>query len=73
MMNKETVALTALPRELAALTGMQSPSYRQLWNLTVDGHLPAQQVNGRYQIRRVDLPAIAAALGMSPASRAVSA
>lgn len=59
------VALTALPRELTALTGKQAPSYRRLWTLTVDGCLPAEQVNGRYQVRRVDLPGIAALLGLT--------
>ncbi len=61
----ETVALTALPRELTALTGKQAPSYRKLWSLTVDGRLPAEQINGRYQVRRADLPGIAAMLGLS--------
>ena len=62
--NPETVALTSLPRELAALTGKPVPNYRKLWSLTVDGRLPAEQVNGRYQVRRVDLPSIAALLGL---------
>ena len=61
----ELVALTALPRELKALTGTEAPTYRRLWTLTVDGRIPAEQVNGRYQVRRADLPDIAAALGMT--------
>ena len=65
--NPEMMALTALPRELTALTGKQAPSYRKLWSLTVDGRIPADQVNGRYQVRRADLPAIATALGLAVA------
>ena len=63
-MNQEMVALTALPRELTALTGQQAPSYRALWTAVVDGHLPAEQVNRRYHVRRADLPAIAVKLGL---------
>ena len=46
MSNK--VPLTALSRELAALTGGPVPSYRALWTKIVNGELPAEQVNGRY-------------------------
>ena len=60
----ELVALTALPRELKALTGAEAPTYRRLWTLTVDGRIPAEQINGRYQVRRADLPDIASTLGM---------
>lgn len=67
------VALTALPRELTALTGKQAPSYRKLWSLIVDGRVSANQVNGRYQVPRTDLPAIAVLLGLTaPEDNAVS-
>ena len=73
--NPEMVALTALPRELAALTGQPVPSYRKLWTMVVDGRLSATQVNGRYQVDRAGLPAICAVLGLplkaaAPAPRA---
>lgn len=67
MTHLEMVALTALPRELVALTGGEVPSYRKLWTMVVDGRLPAEQVNGRYQVRRSDIPEIAAKLGLIPA------
>ena len=70
MTNEEMVALSALPRELSAFTGQQAPNYRKMWTLVVDGLLPAMQVNGRYHVRRADLPAIAATLGLSPAEHA---
>jgi hypothetical protein len=63
MLNQEKVALTKLPRELVTLTGT-SPSYRQLWCLTVDGIIPAEQVNGRWHVARADVPAIATMLGL---------
>ena len=63
MRNQERVALTSLPRELASLTGT-SPSYRQLWSLTVDGAIPAEQANGRWHVARADIPAIATMLGL---------
>ena len=64
MKKLETVALTSLPRELAALTGSDVPSYRKFWQMVVDGHLPAVQVNGRYRVSLTDYPAIIAALGL---------
>jgi hypothetical protein len=63
MLNQEKVPLTKLPRELAALTG-SSPGYRQLWGMTVDGAIPAEQVNGRWHVARADVPAIATILGL---------
>lgn len=63
------IPLPALSRELTALTGKQSPSYRQLWTLTVDGRIPAEQRNGRYQVMRTDLPGIAASLGLTTPDR----
>lgn len=73
MANPDTLGLAALPRELSALTGKPSPSYRQLYNMTLNGRLPAEQVNGRYQPRRADLPAIAISLGLMPADNLVAA
>jgi len=63
------VPLTALSRELTTFAGKQAPSYRKLWTLTVDGRIPAEQMNGRYQVRRTDLPGIAALLGLTTSER----
>lgn len=73
MANPDVLGLAALPRELSALTGKPSPSYRQLYNMTLDGRLPAEQVNGRYQLRRTDLPAIAVSLGLMPDNNLIAA
>jgi hypothetical protein len=69
MTKSEMVALPALPRELTAYAGRQAPTYRKLWSMTVDGLIPAEQINGRYQVRRADLPEIAAALGLTIQAR----
>jgi hypothetical protein len=61
--NQEKIALTRLSSELVALTGT-SPTYKQPWNLTVDGSIPAKQVNGRWHVARDDVPAIATKLGL---------
>ena len=69
--DNETVALTALPRELKAYSGQDTPGgYRKLWGLVVNGQVPAEQVNGRYRIRRAELPSIATTLGLSPTTAA---
>lgn len=61
----ERIALVSVPRELKALTGGISPTYRQIWQAAADGDLPAEQINGRWYIKRADLPAIAKLLGLS--------
>jgi hypothetical protein len=70
---KESEPLSKLSRELQAFTGKPAPGYRALYNHVLDGRLPAEQVNGRWYWHRIDLPAIAAALGLAapidPASK----
>ncbi len=65
--------LTPLPRlaaKLRDLTGAPPPSYRMLYMAVVDGRLPSVQQNGRYFVQDSDLPAVAAALGLTiPPSR----
>ena len=64
MTNIEMVALAALPRELADLIEGQPPSYRRLYNMVLDARIPATLDNGRWTVRRIDLPAIVATLGL---------
>jgi hypothetical protein len=66
-MTTDEFALSLLPRELAAYTGRPTPSYRDLYMRVVDGRLPAHQTNGRWFIRRTDLPVIAEATGLASA------
>jgi hypothetical protein len=56
---------TDLSRELAALTGNSGPGHRKLWGLIVDGKIPAERENGRWFVRRSDLPAVAQILGLT--------
>ena len=56
--------LTLLPAALMAHTGRRSPNYRKLWLLAVEGGMPAEQVGGRWYVRRDAVPAIARVLGM---------
>ena len=41
-------------------------TYQAMWRAVANGRLPAQQVSGRYRVRRSDLPAYAAFLGLVP-------
>ncbi len=58
------VLLPAVSRELRPLVEGLPPSYRAIWNLVVDGRLPAEQVNRQYKIKRSDLPLIPPLLGL---------
>ncbi len=44
------VALTVGSREISAITGKPAPSYRELWELVVDGKLSAVQQKGRWYL-----------------------
>ena len=61
----DTIPLTQLPRELSAQFA-RSPGYRKLYTRILDGTLPAHQDGSRWLVRREDIPAIAAALGLAP-------
>ncbi len=58
------VPLPAVSRELRGLVEGLPPSYRAVWNLVVDGRLPATQINRQYRIERADLPLIPPLLGL---------
>ncbi len=60
----EWLQLAALPRELSGLIEGHPPSYRRVYNMVLDARIPATLVNGRWTVRRDDLPAIAATLGL---------
>lgn len=72
-MNPARIPLTRLSPELATLTGQPAPTYRRLADLVRDGRLPeiVHDDNGRYYALRVDLPRIAATLGLT--SEAIAA
>ena len=61
----QTIPLSLTSRELARRFGGSAPAYRRLYELVLDGKLPAEQVNGRWFVDEADLPAIAATLGLT--------
>jgi hypothetical protein len=64
----DRIPLTELPHELTTLTGQKSPRYRRLYELVLDGVLPAERINGRLFVRPANVPAIAETLGMTVAA-----
>jgi hypothetical protein len=62
------IPLSQLARRLAALPGVRTPppSYRELYNLVVDGTLAeAEYRTGRWYFAEDQLPAIALKLGLA--------
>ena len=60
------IPLPNLSVELLALTGDRGPGYRKLLELALDGVIPTVQRKNRRYVAEADLPAIAAALGLTP-------
>lgn len=60
------IPLPKLAGKLRELTGKDAPSYVKLYHLLLDGRLPSETRNGRYFIRDTDLPAVMAAIGLTP-------
>jgi hypothetical protein len=59
---------TPLPRlgaKLREQTGQPGPGYRKLYLLALDGSLPVQTKNGRLFVLDVDMPKVAALLGLT--------
>ena len=68
---RHLIALTELPAALAAHTGNmgEGPSYRRLYNLILDGVIPADRINGKLYVNVDLLPQIAARVGMLSARK----
>ncbi len=63
----ERIALPHAPRELGLVVGdAGAVSYRQFYAAVLDGRVPARMDNGRWSVRRGDLPQIAEAFGLTP-------
>lgn len=66
------IALADAPRELKKRHGVNI-SYRKLYTAVLDGRVPAERGdNGRWTLQKVDLPAIAEALGVPSRSEAAA-
>lgn len=63
------LALTLLSLELNALPGAvgNSPGYRKLYMMALDGRLRTVIINGRHFVPKADVPEIGRMLGMLPA------
>jgi hypothetical protein len=69
MSDGDKIQLAFLVRELAPLTDQRLPKNRKLWEMIVDGDIPAEQVGGRWFIKRADLPAIVEILRRAETAR----
>ncbi len=56
--------------KLLELYGNSGTGYRKFYALALDGRIPVVRVNGRLFVDETDMPLIAEALGVAPASRA---
>lgn len=67
-MMPDLIPLPLVIRELRALTGqLPRGGYRSLYAKVLSMQVPAEQIGGRWHIRREDLPAVAERLGLVPA------
>ena len=59
-MHDRSFSISLLTRKLTELAdGRPVPTHRKIYELVLDGDIPARQVNGRWRIEPADLPAIA--------------
>ncbi len=66
----ELIGLSRVPREIQEITtdGSTAP-YRKIYNSVLDGDVPAEQVRGRWYVRRNNLKRVASALGLQVSDR----
>ena len=67
MSTQNCIPLSRLSLELSDRYG-NTPGYRKLYSMAQDGRLRTEMVNGRHYVPKTSLPAIAADLGLAPAS-----
>ena len=71
-MNEQLTPLPDLSAKLRTLTGYPGPGYRRIHVLALDGAFPSIMLKGRRYVADADLPAVAAALGLTiPTDRVV--
>jgi hypothetical protein len=61
------IPLTELAHELTLLTGKKT-KYRRLYDLVLNGDLPAERINGRLFVREENVPGIAEIIGLTAAA-----
>jgi hypothetical protein len=62
----ELIPTSQISRRLADFTGRDVPGYKRMYQLVIDGLIPAEQISGRWFIRAADLPKIAEKLELVP-------
>jgi hypothetical protein len=65
-MADDFIPIPRLSLAIRQMTGKDGPGYRKLHMLACDGKIPAQQVGRFWSVKRSDLPAVIAALGLLP-------
>ena len=66
----DVIGLSQVPREIQDITtdGSTVP-YRKLYNSVLDGDVPAEQVRGRWYVRRKNLKRVASFMGLDVSDR----
>lgn len=59
------IPLPSLAGELRSRYG-DAPTYRELYQATLDGRLPADCIKGRWHVRTADLDRVAELFGLTP-------
>jgi hypothetical protein len=68
----DTIKLSSLAREISKLTTCPTPGYRRFYDLCLSARIPAHQgANGRWVIRRDDLPRVVEIVEAGPVGRAL--
>jgi len=68
----EDIKLTQLAHEISKLTTCPTPGYRALYVMALSAKFPAQLgPNGRWSVKREDLPRVVAVVEAGPLGRAL--
>ncbi|RKK03313.1 hypothetical protein EBE87_25935 [Pseudoroseomonas wenyumeiae] len=63
--SEDHLPLSRVPRELAAIASGGPVEYHHVYKQVLNGNLPADNIRNRWYVLKSDLPAIAAAFGMT--------
>ena len=68
----DVIKLSQLAHEISKLTTCPTPGYRTLYALCLSARIPAQQgPNGRWSVKREDLPRVVEIVEAGPLGRAL--
>ena len=69
----DMLPLPAVPRALAPYPGGPTVTYGRLYAAVTNGVLPAERIGARWFLKRSDLPAVAAQIGLAPPHMPIAA